>query len=132
MFFPRGGSAQVARYLSRELAAVGGRFPHGWWPPWADRGPGGRASFFAGIDLVPVDYTAALRAPDPLAASPPLHPSYEDRPGRPIASWPRSATGRSSISWTSGERILDAPASWTTSRSRTCTTSRRSTRPSRA
>ena len=26
MFFPRGGSAQVARYLSRELAALGGRF----------------------------------------------------------------------------------------------------------
>ena len=27
--------------------------------------------------------TAALRSPDPLAADPPLHPSYEDRPGAP-------------------------------------------------
>ena len=33
--------------------------------------------------MVPVSYDAALRAPDPLLASPPMHPSYEDRPGAP-------------------------------------------------
>ena len=27
--------------------------------------------------------TAALHAPDPMLADPPLHPSYEDRPGAP-------------------------------------------------
>lgn len=85
MFFPRGGSAQVVRYLSRALEAEGGdwrpRLVAGSVGPAG--GPGDARSFFAGIDLVPVDYDAALASADPLAASPPMHPSYEDRPGAP-------------------------------------------------
>jgi glycosyltransferase involved in cell wall biosynthesis len=83
MFFPRGGSAQVVRYLARALDA------HGWkasvvagslGPPEA---PTNAAGFFAGLDVRAVDYTGSAEAPDPLAADPPFHPSYEDRPGAP-------------------------------------------------
>ena len=83
MFFPRGGSAQVVRYLAGSLPDAG------WQPTIAcgSLGPPGEQSnadtFFAGLDVRAMDYTAALEAPDPLAADPPLHPSYEDRPGAP-------------------------------------------------
>lgn len=82
MFFPRGGSAQVARYVARALPAAG-------WDVTLVAGSLGEegdasfaASFFAGIDDVrAVDYTAARDAPDPLAAG--FQPSFEDREGAP-------------------------------------------------
>src|SRR5260370_20111078 len=83
MFFPRGGSAQVAGGLAHVLARqrwdvtiVSGslRLPSR---------PGDARQFFSGLDVSPVDYTAALSAADPLRADSPLHPSYEDRPGAP-------------------------------------------------
>ncbi len=43
------------------------------------RGHGDARAFYRGLDVVPVDMTAALDAADPLLADPPLHPSYEDR-----------------------------------------------------
>jgi glycosyltransferase involved in cell wall biosynthesis len=83
LFFPRGGSAQVARYMARALPAAG----------WDVRllsgslgGPGAAtnaADFFAGIDVRAVDYTAARESTEPLLADPPFHPSFEDRPGAP-------------------------------------------------
>ena len=83
MFFPRGGSAQVARYTARALPGAG-------WDVTLLAGSLGSpgelshaASFYAGIDVRPFDYADALRAPDPLRAPRPLHPSYEDRPGAP-------------------------------------------------
>jgi glycosyltransferase involved in cell wall biosynthesis len=85
MFFPRGGSAQVVRYLARAIAEG----PSRWRPrvmsgsAGPPGGPGDAVTFFAGLDVVPVSYDAALLAPDPLLASPPMHPSYEDRPGAP-------------------------------------------------
>lgn len=82
-FFPRGGSAHVARAIARESAALG-------WDPTIVSGsvrqPDGHGDalrFFAGLDVRPVDMTDALRSTDPLAAAVPLHPSYEDRPGAP-------------------------------------------------
>jgi glycosyltransferase involved in cell wall biosynthesis len=85
MFFPRGGSAQVVRSLARAIAEGTSR-----WRPRLVSGsvgppgsPGHAETFFAGLDVVPVPYDAALAAPDPLLASPPMHPSYEDRPGAP-------------------------------------------------
>jgi glycosyltransferase involved in cell wall biosynthesis len=81
MFFPRGGSAQVTRYLAGALPA------HGWEPTVVagSLGTAGDEShaptFFAGLDVVPVPYDAALEADDPLLADPPFHPSFEDRPG---------------------------------------------------
>jgi glycosyltransferase involved in cell wall biosynthesis len=84
MFFPRGGSAQVARYVARALPGAG-------WDVTlvaGSLGEEGEASyagtFFRDVeDLRQVDYTAARDAPDPLAADPPFQPSFEDRPGAP-------------------------------------------------
>ncbi len=82
-FFPRGGSAHVARNLARNLPAVG-------WEPVLVSGslsipgrPGGAEEFYAGLDVRAVDMTAALEAPDPMRAEVPFHPSYEDRPDAP-------------------------------------------------
>ena len=79
-FFPRGGSAHVAANLARALPRTG----------WAVRVVSGSAPehgdarrFYAGLDVRAVDMSAALQAPDPMLADPPLHPSYEDRPGAP-------------------------------------------------
>src|SRR6266566_1265403 len=69
-FFPRGGSAQVTRSLVRALPAAG------WQPTLA-------ASFFAGIDLHGLDYSPAPELAEPVAASVPFQPSYEDRPDAP-------------------------------------------------
>ncbi|MBX5469933.1 MAG: glycosyltransferase family 4 protein [Thermoleophilaceae bacterium] len=83
LFFPRGGSAHVNRYMAENLPAAG-------WDVTVVAGslggPGelsNAATFFRGIDVRPVDYTAAAAAPDPLAADPPFQPSYEERQGAP-------------------------------------------------
>src|ERR671919_2355753 len=79
-FYPRGGSAQVARALSRALAQTG-------WEVTLAAGSLGRAgeqthapTFFGTLDLVAVDYS-----PDPQGGEGgvPFQPSYEDRPGAP-------------------------------------------------
>jgi hypothetical protein len=86
-FFPRGGSAQVVRYLTAALSEAG-------WSPRIVAGslgtPGNlshAATFFAGLPLSPVDFTDALdawqRGEDPLDQPVPLHASYEDKPGAP-------------------------------------------------
>jgi glycosyltransferase involved in cell wall biosynthesis len=74
MFFPRGGSSQVMRYLARFLPQAG-------WDVTlvaGSLGPEGAESnaktFFKGIDdLQTVDYSAGA----------PMHPSYEDRADAP-------------------------------------------------
>jgi glycosyltransferase involved in cell wall biosynthesis len=83
MFFPRGGSAHVARNLAMALPGAG-------WEASIVSGsltrpgrPGDATEFYRGLDVHPVDFTAALDARDPLLADPPLHPSFEDRPGAP-------------------------------------------------
>jgi glycosyltransferase involved in cell wall biosynthesis len=80
LFFPRGGSSHVAQNLAQALPGAG-------WDVRVVSGsvtvpgrPGDAREFYAGLDVRPVDMTAALDAPDPLRADPPLHPSYEDRP----------------------------------------------------
>jgi glycosyltransferase involved in cell wall biosynthesis len=83
LFFPRGGSSQVARYLARSLPDAG-------WdvdivtgslgPPGV---PSNAGTFFSGLRIQTVDYTDSATAPDPLAADPPFHPSYEDRADAP-------------------------------------------------
>ncbi|MGI8660591.1 MAG: glycosyltransferase family 4 protein [Thermoleophilaceae bacterium] len=87
LFYPRGGSAQVVRYLARALE------PAGWDTSLACGSlgrPGDRthaASFFAPLAPQITDYGAALTAAeqgrDPIAEPVPMHPSYEDRPGAP-------------------------------------------------
>ncbi|HZG94382.1 MAG TPA: glycosyltransferase family 4 protein [Mycobacteriales bacterium] len=83
LFFPRGGSAHVTRALARELPA------HGWDVTVVSgsvrtaESHADAAAFFTGLDVRPVDMSAALTAAEPLLADPPLHPSFEDRPGSP-------------------------------------------------
>jgi D-inositol-3-phosphate glycosyltransferase len=87
LFYPRGGSAQVARYLGPELERIG-------WPVSLVAGslgdPGDRThaeTFFADQHPYAVDYNAAVAAyregRDPIAEPVPLHPSFEDRPDAP-------------------------------------------------
>jgi glycosyltransferase involved in cell wall biosynthesis len=83
MFFPRGGSAHVNSYMARFLPESG------WDVTLVTGSLGARGelsnaeTFFEGLDVRPVDYTEAARAPDPLAADPPFHPSYEERADAP-------------------------------------------------
>ena len=73
LFFPRGGSAHVARALARRLPALG-------WDVTlltGSLGEGGHSDarrFYAGLDVHAVDFAAGQA---------PMHPSYEDRPGAP-------------------------------------------------
>jgi D-inositol-3-phosphate glycosyltransferase len=87
LFYPRGGSAQVVRYLVPALEGSG-------WPVALVAGslgePGDRthaASFFKHGRLTAVDYGPAVHAHaegrDPLAEAVPMHPSYEHRAGAP-------------------------------------------------
>ena len=71
MFFPRGGSAHVARALAAALPA------HGWdvtLVSGSRSGHGDARAFYAGLDVHAVDFDAG---------DAPMHPSYEDRPDAP-------------------------------------------------
>ena len=89
IFYPRGGSAQVARYLSRALIEQGHEV-HLITGTLRDGDPQHDAKvFFGEIPLTLVDYTAAWhgfeRGEDPLSDKweVPFHPSYEDKSGVP-------------------------------------------------
>jgi glycosyltransferase involved in cell wall biosynthesis len=85
LFFPRGGSAFVARALAHGLAERGVELTLVAGSRHDDpEGLGDARAFYAGLDVREVDFTAALRAPDPATFDgPPLQPSFEDRPGAP-------------------------------------------------
>ncbi len=71
MFFPRGGSAHVARALAGALPS------HGWDVTVVSGslpGLGDARDFYAGLDVRPVDFARG---------DAPMHPSYEDRPSAP-------------------------------------------------
>jgi hypothetical protein len=79
-FFPRGGSAQVARALSRALAQTG-------WEVTLAAGSLGQAgeqthapTFFGAVHLVTVDYSPNRQGGE---GAVPFQPSYEDRPSAP-------------------------------------------------
>jgi glycosyltransferase involved in cell wall biosynthesis len=82
-FFPRGGSAQVTRALARALPTQGWDVTVVSSSVHLPDCPGDARAFYAGLDIRPLDCTAALMCADPLRADSPLHPSYEDRPGAP-------------------------------------------------
>ena len=78
-FFPRGGSAQVAHALGQALRQAG-------WEVTLAAGSLGdpgelthAQTFFAGLDVVGVDYSPRKGIEDGM----PFPPSYEDRPGAP-------------------------------------------------
>src|SRR3954447_830295 len=83
LFFPRGGSAQVARYLARSLPEAGWDVSIACGSLGAPGQESHAGTVYAGLDVHPLDYTSAAAAPDPLAADPPFQPSFEDRPGAP-------------------------------------------------
>ena len=91
-FYPRGGSARVAGYLSRALGAFG-------WPVTLACGSLGKTgalsnagSVFAGVDIVVARYDDAVarwaRGEDPMDAPFPMHPSFEARAGVPDRAFP--------------------------------------------
>jgi glycosyltransferase involved in cell wall biosynthesis len=105
LFYPRGGSAQVARYLSRALGRRG-------WPVTLASGSLGDAdasgnaeAFYAGLDTVSAAYDDAVaafaRGFDPMDAAFPMQPSYEERAGVPDRWFPL-------VSPEQGERLIDA------------------------
>jgi glycosyltransferase involved in cell wall biosynthesis len=91
LFFPRGGSAHVARNLAAALPACGWEVTivSGSLPPVGDA-----AEFYAGLDVVAVDMSGGLT---------PLHPSYEDRPNAPDRVFARlddAEAERHAAAWT--------------------------------
>ena len=118
-FFPRGGSAQVARYLCRALAG-------GPWDPMLFAGSLGTASeyanagrFFGGVRCRSLDYTPAAErwadGDDPMSVAVPMHASYEDNPGVPdriFVDLDDAAFARQVHSWTQlmAEHTVTAPS----------------------
>ena len=86
-FYPRGGSAQVVRYLGRALVLLGNDVS----VYCGSLGPPGAAShaatFFEGLPVHSLDFTESAAwfedGRDPMTAPVPIHPSFEDRPGVP-------------------------------------------------
>jgi len=87
LFYPRGGSAQVIRYLAAALEEAD-------WSTELVCGSLGEpgdlthaGTFFEGMDVHALDYGPAVeafgRGEDPVAHDPPLAPSFEDRPDVP-------------------------------------------------
>lgn len=87
MFYPRGGSAQVTRYLSRALVESGWEVRLAAGSLGSPREPTHAVTFFEGLDVEVADYTPALerfrRGEDQLAGPVPFHGSFEDREGAP-------------------------------------------------
>jgi glycosyltransferase involved in cell wall biosynthesis len=110
-FFPRGGSAHVARNLASALGGAG-------WDVTILTGslarpgePGNAREFYAGLDVRPQDFSRALDAADPMRADPPMHPSYEDRPGAPdrvFASLGGEEFERQVVAWCRALQSVDA------------------------
>jgi glycosyltransferase involved in cell wall biosynthesis len=100
MFFPRGGSAHVARALARELPAhgcevtiVSGSMP----------GHGDAERFYDGLDVHAVDFSRG---------DAPMHPSYEDRadaPDRVFAAVDDRAYEEHVAAWCRALEHADAP-----------------------
>jgi D-inositol-3-phosphate glycosyltransferase len=83
LFYPRGGSAQVVRYLRAALVGEGWSSELVCGSLGAPGEPTNAASFFGDAGVRALDYGPALaafgRGEDPIAHDPPMHPSYEDR-----------------------------------------------------
>ncbi|MEW1701118.1 glycosyltransferase [Streptomyces sp. NPDC091278] len=106
-FWPRGGSAQVVRYLHHELEARGiaTRVHAGSRGKPGD--PSHAPTFYTGLDLRSYDHNAAhtafLAGKNPQAGDRPHHPSYEDRghcPDPLYSAVPPAAARRLTAAWT--------------------------------
>lgn len=106
-FWPRGGSAQVVRYLHRELETrgVATRVHAGSRGDAGD--PSHAPTFYTGLSLRSYDHNAAhaafLAGKDPQTGHRPHHPSYEDRghcPDPLYSAVPPAAARRLTTAWT--------------------------------
>ncbi len=111
MFYPRGGSAQVARYLSGAL------LESGWEIVLASGSlgsPGERthaATFFEGLQVEAADYTPALerfeRGEDQLAGPIPFHGSFEDRGEAPDPVFAALSPEQAEVQVSAWEGVLE-------------------------
>ncbi len=87
LFFPRGGSAQVTRYLAAALERSGWSLSLVAGSLGAPGQSTHAPTFFQSIDVHPLDFTPAVEAHraggSALTAPVPMHPSYEDRTDAP-------------------------------------------------
>ena len=87
VFFPRGGSAQVTRYLAAALSDAGWSVSLVTGSLGAPEEGTHAATFFAGIHVHYLDYTPAVEAfeagASAMAAPVPMHASFEDREDAP-------------------------------------------------
>lgn len=83
LFYPRGGSAQVIRYLAAALERENWSTELVCGSLGVPGEPTHAETFFKGMEVQALDYSPALqafgRAEDPIAHDPPMHPSFEDR-----------------------------------------------------
>jgi D-inositol-3-phosphate glycosyltransferase len=115
LFFPRGGSAQVVRYLSAALVAAG-RTVELVTGSLGEPGDETHApTFFAGTAVRFVDYSEAVRVFEAggsaVAAAVPMHPSFEDRVDAPdvlLAAVPADLAGHLSSVWEAPFRAAGA------------------------
>lgn len=101
-FFPRGGSAQVARALSAALVRTGCHVTLASGSLGALGATTDAKTFYSGLDVSAVDYSPSLRLADPLGGRVPFQPSYEDRPrgpDRPFAAVDDAAYERLVAAW---------------------------------
>lgn len=91
-FYPRGGSAQVAGYLSRALEDQGRSVTLLSGSLGPAGALGNAVTIFRGIDVVPAFYDDAVdrwqRGEDPMDAPFPMQPSFEARTGVPDRAFP--------------------------------------------
>jgi glycosyltransferase involved in cell wall biosynthesis len=115
LFFPRGGSAYVVRYLSPALARAGWSVSLAVGSLGAPGAQTHAPTFFDGLDVYILDSTDAVRVfeagGDAIAAPQPMHPSYEDRAGVPdvvFAAVPPELAEHLSAAWEAPLRAAGA------------------------
>ena len=86
-FYPRGGSAQVVRYLGRALQTLGNDVTVACGSLGSPGVRSNAGTFFDGLKVQALDFTEAVawfdEGRDPMMAPVPIHPSFEDRSGVP-------------------------------------------------
>lgn len=87
LFYPRGGSAQVVRYLAAALKRAGRRVDLVTGSLGQTGEQTNASTFFTGLEVHPADFTDAVIAwengSDPMEAPMPMHPSFERRENVP-------------------------------------------------